>query len=143
MGAWPSARGDCANNRSGVAVLCRKSCAVLLIARLERLARNVTFISALMENGTDFISCDMPQASRLTIHILAAVAEHEREMISKRTKAAPAEAKRRGTKLGNPRIEEATGARAGSPPRQQTRAGGIHPHTGMAAEGMDAPPHSR
>ena len=65
-----------------------------------------------MENGTDFIACDMPTANRLTIHILSAVAEHEREMISKRTKAALAEAKRRGTKLGNPRIEEArVGAR--------------------------------
>jgi DNA invertase Pin-like site-specific DNA recombinase len=84
---------------------------VLLIARLDRLSRNVAFISALMENGTDFIACDMPTATRLTIHILAAVAEHEREMISKRTKAALAEAKRRGTKLGNPRIEQ---ARAGA-----------------------------
>ena len=86
---------------------CRKRRAVLLIARLDRLARNVAFISALMENGTDFIACDMPTANRLTIHILAAVAEHEREMISKRTKAALAEAKRRGTTLGNPRIEDA------------------------------------
>lgn len=86
---------------------CRKRRAVLLIARLDRLARNVAFISALMENGTDFIACDMPTATRLTIHILAAVAEHEREMISKRTKAALVEAKRRGTKLGNPRIEQA------------------------------------
>ena len=86
---------------------CRKRRAVLLIARLDRLARNVAFISALMENGTDFIACDMPTATRLTIHILAAVAEHEREMISKRTIAALAEAKRRGAKLGNPRIEEA------------------------------------
>src|SRR5712691_9131472 len=55
---------------------CRKRRAVLLIARLDRLARNVAFISALMENGTDFIACDMPQASRLTIHILAAVVSH-------------------------------------------------------------------
>ena len=60
-----------------------------------------------MGNGTDFIACDMPTATRLTIHILAAVAEHEREMISKRTKAALVEAKRRGTKLGNPRIKQA------------------------------------
>jgi len=85
----------------------RKRRAVLLIARLDRLARNVAFISALMENGTDFIACDMPTANRLTIHILAAVAKHEREMISKRTKAALAEAKRRGKMLGNPRIEDA------------------------------------
>lgn len=86
---------------------CRKRRAVLLIARLDRLARNVAFIANLMESGADFIACDMPQATRLTIHILAAVAEHEREMISKRTKAALAEAKRRGTTLGNPRIEAA------------------------------------
>jgi DNA invertase Pin-like site-specific DNA recombinase len=86
---------------------CRKRRAVLLIARLDRLARNVAFIANLMESGADFIACDMPTANRLTIHILAAVAEHEREMISKRTKAALAEAKRRGTRLGNPRLEEA------------------------------------
>ena len=86
---------------------CRKRRAVLLIARLDRLARNVAFIANLMESGADFIACDMPTANRLTIHILAAVAEHEREMISNRTKAALAEAKRRGIRLGNPRIEEA------------------------------------
>jgi DNA invertase Pin-like site-specific DNA recombinase len=88
-------------------VECRKRRAVLLIARLDRLARNVAFIANLMESGADFIACDMPTANRLTIHILAAVPEHEREMISKRTKAALAEAKRRGTRLGNPRLAEA------------------------------------
>jgi DNA invertase Pin-like site-specific DNA recombinase len=86
---------------------CRKRRAVLLIARLDRLARNVAFIANLMESGVDFVAVDIPQATRLTIHILAAVAEHEREMISTRTKAALAEAKRRGTTLGNPRLSEA------------------------------------
>jgi DNA invertase Pin-like site-specific DNA recombinase len=86
---------------------CRKRRAVLLIARLDRLARNVAFIANLMESGADFVAVDMPQATRLTIHILAAVAEHEREMISKRTKAALVQAKRRGARLGNPRIEDA------------------------------------
>jgi len=85
---------------------CRRRRAVLLIARLDRLARNVAFIANLMESAVDFIACDMPQATRLNIHKLAAVAEHDREMISKRTGEA-ADAKRRGTKLGKPRIEEA------------------------------------
>lgn len=86
---------------------CRKRRAVLVIARLDRLARNVAFIATLMESGADFVAVDMPTANKLTIHILAAVAEHEREVISARTKAALAMAKARGTKLGNPRIEVA------------------------------------
>ena len=82
--------------------LCRRQKATLLIARLDRLARNVAFISNLMESRVDFMAVDMPEANRLTIHILAAVAEHEREMISKRTKDALKAAKARGVKLGNP-----------------------------------------
>jgi DNA invertase Pin-like site-specific DNA recombinase len=66
--------------------LCRKRKATLLIAKLDRLARNVHFVSGLMESGVDFVAADMPMANRLTVHILAAVAEHEREMISQRTK---------------------------------------------------------
>jgi DNA invertase Pin-like site-specific DNA recombinase len=76
--------------------------ATLVIARLDRLARNVAFIANLMDSRVDFVACDMPEANRLTLHILAAVAEHEREMISARTKAALAAAKARGTRLGNP-----------------------------------------
>jgi DNA invertase Pin-like site-specific DNA recombinase len=83
---------------------CRLRRATLVIAKLDRLARNVFFISNLMESGVDFVACDNPHATRLTIHILAAVAEHEREMISARTKAALAAAKARGIKLGNPNL---------------------------------------
>ena len=86
---------------------CRRRRAVLVIARLDRLARNVAFIANLMESEVDFIAVDMPTANRLTVHILAAVAEHEREMISARTKAALAQAKARGIRLGNPRPLEA------------------------------------
>src|SRR5262245_7338867 len=83
-------------------VTCRRQKAILVIARLDRLARNVAFISNLMESRVDFVAVDIPEANRLTIHILAAVAEHEREMISQRTKAALQAAKARGTMLGNP-----------------------------------------
>jgi DNA invertase Pin-like site-specific DNA recombinase len=75
---------------------CRKHKAVLVIAKLDRLARRVSFISALMDGDVDFVACDFPQANRLTLHILAAVAEHERAMISDRTKAALKAAKARG-----------------------------------------------
>jgi DNA invertase Pin-like site-specific DNA recombinase len=67
---------------------CRKRRAVLIIAKLDRLARNVHFISGLMNSDVEFVAVDMPTANRLTIHILAAVAEHEREMISQRTRTA-------------------------------------------------------
>jgi DNA invertase Pin-like site-specific DNA recombinase len=80
--------------------LCRRHKAKLIIAKLDRLSRKVSFVSALMDSKVEFICCDNPHATKLTIHILAAVAEHEREMISKRTKAALQAAKARGVQLG-------------------------------------------
>ena len=79
---------------------------MLLVAKLDRLARDVHFISGLMKSGVEFVAVDMPHANRLTVHILAAVAEHEREMISARTKVALAQVKKRGTRLGNPRWKD-------------------------------------
>jgi DNA invertase Pin-like site-specific DNA recombinase len=67
---------------------CRLTGATLLIAKLDRLSRDVHFLSGLMKRGVDFIACDMPTANKLTVHIMAAVAEQEREAISARTKAA-------------------------------------------------------
>jgi DNA invertase Pin-like site-specific DNA recombinase len=65
--------------------LAQRSKAVLLVAKLDRLSRNVAFLSALMESGVEFMACDMPHANKFTVHIMAAMAEHEREMISQRT----------------------------------------------------------
>jgi DNA invertase Pin-like site-specific DNA recombinase len=75
---------------------------MLVIAKLDRLVRNIAFIANLMESGVEFTAVDMPSANKLTLHILAAVAEHEREMISARTKAALAAARARGVRLGRP-----------------------------------------
>lgn len=84
--------------------------ATLVIAKLDRLARNVHFVSSLMESKVDFLCCDMPSATPLTIHILAAVAEDEAKRISQRTKAALAQAKKNGKKLGNPQLAETLNA---------------------------------
>jgi DNA invertase Pin-like site-specific DNA recombinase len=80
--------------------VCRKRKARLVIAKLDRLSRNLAFIAALMDSGVEFLAVDNPHATRLTLHILAAVAEHEREMIAERTKAALQAAKARGVQLG-------------------------------------------
>src|SRR5471032_2980497 len=78
---------------------CKKHRARLVIAKLDRLSRNVAFIATLMDGKVDFVCCDFPSANRLTLHILAAVAEHEREMIAKRTKDGLAAAKAKGVVL--------------------------------------------
>jgi len=138
----------------------RKAKATLLIAKLDRLARNVAFIATMMDAGVDFVACDQPFASRLTLHILAAVAEDEARRISERTKAAlqvaKAKAEAEGKKLGSPVAREtvakaraarsAYAAKANAGTRQviaDIRASGVSTLTGIAkalqARGIKTP----
>ena len=86
---------------------CKRLKAKLVIAKLDRLSRNLAFIATLMDSGVEFVAVDNPHANKLTIHILAAVAQHEREIISARTSAALKAAKARGKRLGNPKLSDA------------------------------------
>src|ERR1700726_1905798 len=86
---------------------CKRLKAKLVIAKLDRLSRNLAFIATLMDSGVEFVAVDNPHANKLTVHILAAVAQHEREIISARTSAALKAAKARGKRLGNPKLAQA------------------------------------
>ena len=92
--------------------LCRLTNSILVIAKLDRLSRNVAFLATLQQAGTKFLACDLPEANELVIHILAAVAQAERKAISECTKAALAVAKARGIRLGNPRLPPGNAASA-------------------------------
>jgi DNA invertase Pin-like site-specific DNA recombinase len=126
--------------------LCRKRKAKLVIAKLDRLSRNLAFIARLMDAGVEFIAVDNPHANKLTIHILAAVAQHEREMIAERTKAALQAAKARGTRLGRYgaetlapayRTEAVERAQARAPVLAEIRAAGASSLRDIAA-GLNA-----
>ncbi len=82
----------------------KKKRAVLIIAKLDRLARNVHFITGLIETGVEFVAADLPFADKFMLQIQAVFAEHERDQISRRTKEALARAKAHGVKLGNPSL---------------------------------------
>jgi DNA invertase Pin-like site-specific DNA recombinase len=82
---------------------CELTGASLVVAKLDRLSRNVAFLAALQDSGARFVAADLPEANELTIHIMAAVAQAERKAISRRTREALAAAKARGTKLGGAR----------------------------------------
>ncbi len=81
---------------------CRKSGAILIVAKLDRLARNVCFLSQLLESDVEIVFCDFPSANKMMLHILSAISQYEAELISSRTKAALKAKKERGFKLGNP-----------------------------------------
>jgi DNA invertase Pin-like site-specific DNA recombinase len=80
--------------------LCRRRKAVLLIARLDRLSRSLSFVARLLDANVEIRAADMPEANRMVLQMLAVFAEHERRLISERTKAALAAAKARGVRLG-------------------------------------------
>lgn len=82
--------------------LCRTTGATLIVAKLDRLARNVSFLSNLLESDVDIVFCDFPQANKMVLHILAAISQYEAELTASRTKAALQAKKARGEKLGNP-----------------------------------------
>ena len=82
--------------------VCRKTGAKLIVAKLDRLARNVAFLSQLLESDVDIVFCDFPQANKMVLHILAAISQYVAELVATRTKQALAAKKARGAVLGNP-----------------------------------------
>src|SRR5437667_2831323 len=110
--------------------LCKITGATLVIAKLDRLSRNGAFLLTLRDSGVQFVAADMPDANALTVGILALIAQHEREAISRRTREALAAAKRRGIRLGNP-----NGAR----PLRRARKGN---HAALAAIRRKADAHA-
>lgn len=123
--------------------LCRRTGAALVVAKLDRLARDVQFIAGLMNANIEFVACDMPYANRLTLHILAAVAEDEARRISERTKAALAAARARGVVLGGFRgvapTDEARRAATAASAVARAREADKHAATvRVVIDGMDA-----
>ena len=80
----------------------RKDGAILIVAKLDRLARSVSFLSSLLESDVEIVFCDFPQANKMVLHIISAISQYEAELIAARTKASLQAKKSRGFKLGNP-----------------------------------------
>lgn len=109
----------------------KRSGATLIIARLDRLARSVYVTAELHRSGVEFIACDNPHANRMTIQILAVMAEHESRMISARTRAAMAAAKARGKQFGNPRLKPDANLRGVQAAAQANRASAQEAYTDL------------
>lgn len=120
--------------------LARLTGSTLIIAKLDRLSRNAAFLMNLADAGVDFVAVDMPNANRLTVGIMALVAQQEREAISARTKAALAATRAKGTQLGGwrggPKVETSLG-RDAQQAAANDRATGLHSHLiEMQARGL-------
>jgi len=110
VGSFEEVESGANNKRPQLAAamkLAKSQKAVLVIAKLDRLSRNAAFLLQLQDSGVDFIACDMPNADRLSIGIIALLAQRERQLISERTKSGLAIVKQRGIRLGNPNPAEA------------------------------------
>lgn len=116
---------------------CRATKATLVVARLDRLARNVRFISEILDSGVELVCADLPSVNRLTLHVLAAVAEEERRLISSRTKAALSAARERGTQLGGLRnVNLVSQAKAASAAGARVRSAASQRHAEALREGV-------
>jgi DNA invertase Pin-like site-specific DNA recombinase len=105
IGAFEEVESGANNKRPQLTAaiqLAKSRKAILVIAKLDRLTRNAAFLLQLQDSGIDFVACDMPNADKLSVGIIALLAQRERQLISERTKAGLAIAKKRGVVLGNP-----------------------------------------
>lgn len=112
LGSFEEVESGANNQRPQLAAaiqLAKSKKAVLIIAKLDRLTRSASFLLQLQDSKIDFVACDMPNADKFSVGIIALLAQRERELISERTKAGLAVAKQRGVKLGNPNAAEAWG----------------------------------
>ncbi|MFC4687845.1 recombinase family protein [Epilithonimonas pallida] len=110
------------NNRKGLKdalEYCKQHKVTLILSKLDRLSRSVSFIAQLMDSEVEFVICEFPTANKFTLHIFAALAEQEARYISERTKSALAELKRKGVKLGSPQNLNAEARAKGLEVRQQ------------------------
>jgi len=116
---------------------CKKEKHTLLVAKLDRLSRKVSFISTLIDTGVDLKVAELPSANTFVLHLMACVGEEERRALSERTKAALAERKKQGVQLGSPKNEEYRNeaiafARSLNDHIEAIRQSGVRSYTGIA-----------
>ncbi len=120
-----SGKSDARPQLEAALLRCRQTRATLIVAKLDRLSRNISFLFRLRDEGVKFQALDLPEANTLTLGVMASMAQHEREIISARTRAALAARKARGLPLGTPRDLTAYASRASALGRAVNRAKAI------------------